>query len=163
MSSLSSPSSSSSTPRSYSSHSDPDTLEGTVPQPKDAPLQPEDILKEPKDTVPQPENTLLQHDEILHLPQLEDSTMLGGNRSGGRDVFIFNASDRNTTIGGLILTNGVTNANLYAMIEIIVFFNGEYSLRNESNITIERDDSLLQSGNYYLDSPRKSLSNNSFT
>jgi hypothetical protein len=112
MSSLSS--SSSSAPCSYSSHSDPDTLEDTVPQPKDTLLQPED--------------TLLQHDEILPLSQLEDSTMPGSDRSGGRDVHIFNASDRNTTIGGLILTNGVTNANLYAMIEIFVFFNSEYSL-----------------------------------
>lgn len=161
MSSLSSPSPSFSAPCSYSSHSDPDTLEGTV-QPKDTLLQPEDILKEPKDTVPQPENTLLQHDEILHLPQLEDSTMPGRNRSTRRNVHIFNASDRNTEIGGL-RTNGITNANLYAMIEIFLFFGGEYVLRDESDIVVKRDDSLLQPGKYYINSPRTSLSNNAFT
>jgi hypothetical protein len=163
MSSLSSPSSSSSTPCSYSSHSDPDTLEGTVPQPKDAPLQPEDILKEPKDTVPQPENTLLQHDEILHLPQLEDSTMTGRDRSIIRNVRIFNVSDRNTEIGGLRTNGGITNANLYAMIEIFLFFNGEYVLQDESDIVVKKDDSLLQHGKYYINSPCTSLSNNAFT
>jgi hypothetical protein len=84
------------------------------------------------------------------------------NRSAVRDVHIFDASDRSTSIGGLILTAGVTNANLYAMIEIFVIFNGEYILRNESDITIEKDDSPLLPGNYYIDSPRKSLFNSSF-
>jgi hypothetical protein len=44
---------------------------------------------------------------------------------------------------------------LYAMIEIFVVFKGEYSLQNESNITIEKDASLLLPGNYYIVSPRK--------
>jgi hypothetical protein len=84
------------------------------------------------------------------------------NRSAGRDVHIFNASDRSTSIGGLILTAGVTNANLYSMIEVIVFFDGEYILRDESDVTIEKDDSSLLPGNYYIDSPRKYLFNSSF-
>ena len=84
------------------------------------------------------------------------------NRSAGRNVHIFDASDRSTSIGGLILTAGVTNANLYAMIEIFVFFEGEYILRNESDITIEKDNSLLLPGNYYINSPRTSLLNNAF-
>jgi hypothetical protein len=119
-------------------------------------LQPEDILKEPEDTVPLPENTLLQQDD-------KDSTMPGTNRSAWRDVHIFNASDRNTTIGGLRINNGITNANLYAMVEIFVFFNSEYVLRNKSNIVIERDNTPLEPGNYYIDSPSTSLSNNPFT
>ena len=84
------------------------------------------------------------------------------NCSAGRDIHIFDTRDRSTSIGGLILTAGVTNANLHSMIEIVVFFDGEYILRNESDITIEKDDSLLQPGNYYIDSPRKSLFNSSF-
>jgi hypothetical protein len=82
------------------------------------------------------------------------------NRSGGRDVHLFDARDRSTLIGGLILTNGVTTANLHTMIEIFVIFNGEYDLRNESNVTIKRDDSLLLPGNYYIDSHCMSFSNN---
>jgi hypothetical protein len=70
-----------------------------------------------------------------------------------RDVHIFDISDRDTSIGGLVLTAGVTNANLYAMIEIFVIFNGEYILRNESDTTIEKD---------YIDSPRKYFFNTFF-
>ena len=79
------------------------------------------------------------------------------DRSGGRDVHIFNSSDRSTSIGGLILTNGVTNANLYAIIEIFVIFKGRYVLRNKSNVTIKKDDSSLLPGNYYIDSRGKSF------
>ncbi|KAH8652735.1 HNH endonuclease-domain-containing protein [Tricladium varicosporioides] len=82
------------------------------------------------------------------------------DRSAGRDVHIFDASNRNTSIGGLILTAGVTNANLYSMIEVIVFFDGEYVLRNESDITIEKDDSPLLPGSYYINSPDPIYINN---
>ncbi|KAG9232996.1 HNH endonuclease-domain-containing protein [Amylocarpus encephaloides] len=54
------------------------------------------------------------------------------NRSAGRDVHIFDTSDRNTSIGGLILTAGITNANL--------------------DITIEKDESPLLPGKYYINS-----------
>ncbi|KAG9234924.1 hypothetical protein BJ875DRAFT_504372 [Amylocarpus encephaloides] len=52
------------------------------------------------------------------------------NRSGGRNVHIFNTRDRSTLVGGLVLTTGVTNTNLYTMIEIFVIFSGEYVLQN---------------------------------
>ena len=95
--------------------------------------------------------------------QPEDFAMPPYDRSAGRDVHIFDAKDRSTSIGGLVLTNGVTNANLYNMIRIFVFFSSEYILRNERDITIEKDDSPLLPGNYYIDSPRTFLSNNAFT
>jgi hypothetical protein len=86
------------------------------------------------------------------------------DRSGRRDVHIFDARDRNTSIGGLILTAGVTNANLHAMIEIFVIFKSEYSLQSESNVTIAKDDnSLLLPGNYYIDSDGKSVFNGLFS
>ncbi len=74
------------------------------------------------------------------------------NRSGGRDVHIFDIRNRSTSIGGLILTAGITNANLYTMIEIFVFFTSEYILQNESSVMVEKDDSLLLPGNYYINS-----------
>ena len=89
-------------------------------------------------------------------------TMPPRNRSSSRDIHIFDASDRDSLIGGLILTAGVTNANLYTMIEIFVIFNGEYILRNESDTTIEKDDSLLLPGNYFINSPRKCFFNSFF-
>ncbi|KAH8648899.1 HNH endonuclease-domain-containing protein [Tricladium varicosporioides] len=146
---------------SHSSHSDPDTLEDV-----------------PKDIVPQPKNTLPQHDEITPrsenalphladtLSQPKDSTTSGSDRSRHRNVHIFNASDRSTTIGGLILTkennvtNCVTNANFYAMVEIIVIVKSNFTLRNESDITIAKDNSPLQPGNYFIHAPQPLQLNN---
>lgn len=135
---------------------DPDDihcLSHPLPQPNDIPPDPDDTLPDPSDILPDP-------DDILLCP--ENSTMSGRNRSAGRDVHIFDMNDRNTAIGGLICTNGITNENLYAMIEIFIFFDGEYILRNESDIIIEKDNSPLQAGNYYIHSPYKYLSNSSF-
>ncbi|KAF1811697.1 hypothetical protein P152DRAFT_507894 [Eremomyces bilateralis CBS 781.70] len=55
------------------------------------------------------------------------------DRSRGRDVHIYDASDRNTVLGGLILTNSITNANFLSMVEILVL-----------------NDSKLQPGKYYI-------------
>jgi hypothetical protein len=123
------------------------------------------IEEHPKDTLPH------SADAILHLADTPSSLlhedpqpyMPPYNRTGGRDVHIFDTNDRSTSIGGLILTNGVTNANLYTMIEIFVIFDSEYILQNESDVTIENKDSLLVPGNYYIDSRGKPLSNSSFT
>jgi uncharacterized cupin superfamily protein len=121
-----------------------------------------DSLLQLENIIEKQSNDTLPHSADAPSPLREDtqpSPMAPQNRSAGRDVHIFDASDRSTSIGGLILTAGVTNANLHAMIEIIVFLDGEYILRNESGITIKKDDSLLLPGNYYIDSPRTSLSN----
>lgn len=72
------------------------------------------------------------------------------NRSAGRDVHIYEAKDPDTVIGGLILTNGVTNANLYSMVEIICIFDSVYFLQDEYGITIQRDGSPLHPGKYYI-------------
>jgi hypothetical protein len=126
--------------------------------PKDT-LQNEIIEEDPKDTL-QHLADALPHSADTPSPLLHEdtrTTMPPHNRSAGRNVHIFDTRDRNTSIGGLILTASVTNANLYAMIEIFVIFNGEYILHNESDITIEKDDSILLPGNYYIDSPCKSF------
>jgi len=142
---------------------------------KDTLSSPKDILSQPEDALPLLETTLPLHETTLSarlhedtLPHLADtppspllhkdtrSTMpLPRNRSKYRDVRIFDTSDRDTSIGGLIITAGVTNTNLYSMIEVFVIFTSEYILRNESDTTIEKDDSPVLPGNYYIDSPRK--------
>ncbi|KIW78778.1 hypothetical protein Z517_08617 [Fonsecaea pedrosoi CBS 271.37] len=78
------------------------------------------------------------------------NTMPTGDRSAGRNVYIYDLNDRTTVIGGLILQPGVTNANFYAMIEIIVIFEGPFFLQNENETKIEKDDYPLQPGNYYI-------------
>ncbi|OAP63734.1 hypothetical protein AYL99_02961 [Fonsecaea erecta] len=71
------------------------------------------------------------------------------SRSQGRDVHIYDRKD-STEIGGLILRPGVTNANFYAMIEIIVIFQSSFFLQDENETRIEKDDQPLQPGKYYI-------------
>jgi hypothetical protein len=72
------------------------------------------------------------------------------NRSVGRNVHIYNANDPTTVLGGLILTNGITNANFYSMVEILFIFESTFFLRDEGGVVIQRDGSQLQPGNYYI-------------
>lgn len=78
--------------------------------------------------------------------------MSTANRSVGRDVFIYDANDPITVLGGLILTNGVTNSNFYSMVEVICIIGGDYFLRlgDEGGIVVQRDDGPLQPGKYYI-------------
>jgi len=71
-------------------------------------------------------------------------------RSGGRNVRLYGAKDPTTELGGLFLTNGITNANFYSMVEIIITFEGEFFLRDEGGTMVEKDNYLLQLGNYYI-------------
>ncbi len=79
------------------------------------------------------------------------------DRSRGRNVQIYDAKDRTTVLGGLILTNGVTNANFYFMVEIIVLFTTDFELRDEGDTKIERNDDPLQPGGYYINATGKFL------
>ncbi|KIW86275.1 hypothetical protein Z517_01670 [Fonsecaea pedrosoi CBS 271.37] len=87
-------------------------------------------------------------------PETETSspqnTMPTRDRSAGRNVHIYDLNDPTTVIGGLLLLPGVTNANFYTMIEIIIIFEGPFFLQNENETKIEKDDYPLQPGNYYI-------------
>jgi hypothetical protein len=82
------------------------------------------------------------------------------NRSAGRNVHIYyNKKDQGTSVlfllGGLILSTGVTNANLYAMIRIFVKFqphshSDTFSLRDQDRIRIQENNLPLRPGNYYI-------------
>lgn len=77
--------------------------------------------------------------------------MPANNRSAGRNVFIYDSKDPTKVLGGLILTNGVTNANFYSMIEILCVFTTTFELQlNEDDARIPRDGNPLQAGNYYI-------------
>lgn len=79
------------------------------------------------------------------------------DRSRGRDVHIYDAKDPTTVLGGLILTNGVTNTNFYSMVEIIVLFTADFELLDEGNTKIDRNDNPLQPGRYYINAAGKFL------
>jgi len=77
--------------------------------------------------------------------------MPAGVRALGRDVFIYDVKDPDKVLGGLVLTNGVTNANFYSMIEIMIIFSSGFSLLDGGGTKINRDDRPLQPGNYFID------------
>jgi hypothetical protein len=82
------------------------------------------------------------------LPQI--STIAPRDRSRGRNVHICDANNPATELGGLVLTNGVTNANFYSMIEILVLFESDFELRHEDSTKMERNDNPLQLSKYYI-------------
>ncbi|RPA89673.1 hypothetical protein L873DRAFT_1831920 [Choiromyces venosus 120613-1] len=59
----------------------------------------------------------------------------------GRNVHIYDAKDHDTVLGGLVLTNGMTNRNFYAM---------AYLLRDESGATVQRGDHPLKQRKYFV-------------
>ena len=72
------------------------------------------------------------------------------DRSAKRNVHIYDTGDPKIVLGGLRLTNGVTNANFYQMIDILFIFHSDFSLRHENGSTIQRDDHPMQPGKYYV-------------
>jgi len=83
-------------------------------------------------------------------------------RSVGRNVHLYGANDPATELGGLFLTNGITNANFYSMVEIIIIFESEFSLYNEGGTVIEKDDHPLQPGKYYIVATGRRVHNHIF-
>lgn len=87
--------------------------------------------------------------------QSQPSIIAPRDRSEGRDVHIYDAKDPSTIIGGLILTNGVTNANFYSMVEILLLFTSNFELQDKDETAIQRNNDQLQPGNYYVHSSGK--------
>ena len=73
------------------------------------------------------------------------------SRALGRNVHIYSAKDTNTVLGGLVATDGMTNANFYSMVEIAFIFDNDYTLcRKKSGTTVQRNNDLLQAGKYLI-------------
>ena len=76
--------------------------------------------------------------------------MPSADRSAGRTVHIYDARDRGTVLGGLILTDGLTKSNFYSMVEILLLFQSSFSIEQETSTTLERNEEPLPPGNYYI-------------
>lgn len=72
------------------------------------------------------------------------------NRSVGRDIYIYNAKDPEIIRGGLRLTKGVTNANLYTMIKIFCIFQSSYLLQGEDKTALVRNNDQPRPGKYFI-------------
>jgi len=82
----------------------------------------------------------------------EDSqtNMPPADRLAFRDTYIY-ASDRlDTMLGGLWASEGITNANLYSMLEIFCFFTDTFHLHDDRKQLVGRDGQQLQPGNYFV-------------
>jgi len=72
------------------------------------------------------------------------------NRSAWHDTHIYASNDRDTVLGGLWVAPGITNANLYSMVEIFCTITDTFDLQDDSQRLVERDEEPLQPGNYYI-------------
>lgn len=72
------------------------------------------------------------------------------DRTCGRNVHIYDAKDRSRLLGGLILNNGITNSNFHSMVEICLLFDSSFFIENETAVRLERDETPLIGGKYYI-------------
>jgi len=80
------------------------------------------------------------------------------NRSRRRNVHIYDFEKPTVVLGGLILSNGVTNANFYSMLNMFILHEESFSPENEEpflllderNARIDNDNCQLQPGKYYI-------------
>ncbi|KAG0639261.1 hypothetical protein HOY80DRAFT_1016005 [Tuber brumale] len=72
------------------------------------------------------------------------------DRSLWRDTYIYASDSRDTMLGGLWASEGITNANLYFMLEIFCFFTDTFHLHDDRKQVVERDGQQLQPGNYFV-------------
>ncbi|AEO69939.1 uncharacterized protein THITE_2120698 [Thermothielavioides terrestris NRRL 8126] len=79
-------------------------------------------------------------------------SLLEHARALSRDVFIYDLRDFDTLLGGLSLNAGVTNANFYAMAEIIIEISppGPFFLQDENGETVAQDTQPLRPGRYFV-------------
>ena len=83
--------------------------------------------------------------------------MESADRNDDRNTFIYDFNHRDTLLGGLWIVEGITNANLYSMVEIICVFTDTFELRDNNELLVERNGEPLQPGNYFIASHGRSL------
>jgi len=81
---------------------------------------------------------------------LFDHLIMAADRSIGRNVHLYDAKDRGTVLGGLILTSGVTKSNFYSMVEILLLFQSSFTIGHENSATLVRNEEPLAPGKYYV-------------
>ena len=71
-------------------------------------------------------------------------------RHAFRDAYIYTSDGLDTLLGGLWVAEGITNANLYSMMEIFCIFSDTFGLHYPNGKLVERDQNPLQPGDYFL-------------
>lgn len=77
---------------------------------------------------------------------------MAGNRSLFRDVIIWdlNNSEDHIPLGGLMLTDGITNTDFRQMLDILLITSDDCVVQNEGGEEVLRDTQLLLPGNYHV-------------
>ena len=72
------------------------------------------------------------------------------DRLAWRDTHIYASYSRDTMLGGLWASEGITNANLYSMLEIICSFTDTFHLYDDHKQLVGKDGQQLRPGNYFV-------------
>jgi hypothetical protein len=78
-----------------------------------------------------------------------DSGSSNGARARARDVFFYDRRDPSTLLGGLVRTNGITKANFYSMVDIVLVVS-TYYIQDGDGAELPRDSEPLLPGNYFI-------------
>jgi len=71
-------------------------------------------------------------------------------RSAYRNLFIYDSDNRDTVLGGLFISPGMTNINLYSWVEIICIFRAPFTIQYDNQQPVPADENALTPGNYYI-------------
>jgi len=76
--------------------------------------------------------------------------MLLANPSEFCNMLIFGSKKCANVLGGLCVTDGITNANLYSRVEIFVSISNPWYLNDDSEDVVTRDGQHLEPRNYFV-------------
>ena len=83
--------------------------------------------------------------------QISDAKMPPtGARALPRTVFLYDLRDPSTLLGGLVLTHGVTNANFYLMVDILLVSSTYFLRKDGKSEKLPRDNNALLPGIYFI-------------
>jgi len=72
------------------------------------------------------------------------------NRAAWHNTSIRSSTNRGTKLAGLYAAVGITNANLYSMLEIVCIITSTFDLHDSTEQLVPRDNQQLQAGDYYI-------------
>ncbi|KAG0642747.1 hypothetical protein HOY80DRAFT_881095 [Tuber brumale] len=72
------------------------------------------------------------------------------NRLAWRNAYIYDSRDRDTAVGGLWVSTGISNSTLYYLVQIFCIFTDTFSLRDDNEKLVLKDEQPLRPGNYYI-------------
>jgi len=76
--------------------------------------------------------------------------MASTDRSRFRNAFIYDSKKRSEVLGGLWAAKGITNANLYSIVETFCLMTDTYYLYDKDEEVVQRNQQQLKPGKYFI-------------